>query len=65
MDRVIAGGADYLVVLGTTAETPTLSAEERTAVRKFVLEKNGGMDDLQLDLMNAKVLNLLAEAAVK
>ena len=42
LDRVIAGGADYLVVLGTTAETPTLSAEERTAVRKFVLEKNGG-----------------------
>ena len=33
LDRVIAGGADYLVVLGTTAETPTLSAEERTAVR--------------------------------
>ena len=30
-----------------------------------MLEKNGGMDDLQLDLMNAKVLNLLAEAAVK
>ena len=42
LDRVTAGGADYLVVLGTTAETPTLSAEERTAVRKFVIEKNGG-----------------------
>lgn len=30
-----------------------------------MLEKNGGMDDLQLDLLNAKVLNQLAEAAVK
>lgn len=30
-----------------------------------MLEKNGGMDDLQLDLINAKVLNQLAEAAVK
>ena len=30
-----------------------------------MLEKNGGMDDLQLDMINAKVLNHLAEAAVK
>lgn len=29
LDRVAAGGADYLVVLGTTAETPTLSAAEK------------------------------------
>lgn len=39
LNRVISGGADYLVVLGTTAETPTLSAEERIAVTKFVIEK--------------------------
>ncbi len=30
-----------------------------------MLEKNGGMDDLQFDLINAKVLNQLAEAAVR
>lgn len=42
LNRVISGGADYLVVLGTTAETPTLSAEERIAVTKFVIEKNNG-----------------------
>lgn len=35
LDRVAAGGADYLVVLGTTAETPTLSAAEKEAVTKF------------------------------
>ena len=29
LDRGAAGGADYLGVLGTTAETPTLSAAER------------------------------------
>ena len=34
LDRVAAGGADYLVVLGTTAETPTLSAAEKEAVTK-------------------------------
>jgi len=28
-DAVIDGGVDYLVALGTTAETPTLSKEEK------------------------------------
>ncbi|CAK5273360.1 unnamed protein product, partial [Mycena citricolor] len=32
VERVTAGGADYLVVLGTTAETPTLTADEKEAV---------------------------------
>ena len=32
---------------------------------RSMLEKNGGMDDLQLDLINAKVLNMLAESAAK
>ena len=30
-----------------------------------MLEKNGGMDELQLDILNAKVLNHLAEQASK
>ena len=42
LDRVAAGGAEYLVVLGTTAETPTLSAAEKEAVTKFIVSKNGG-----------------------
>ena len=29
LDYVIEGGADYIVALGTTAETPTLTAEEK------------------------------------
>ncbi len=32
---------------------------------RAMLEKNGGMDDLQLDILNAKVLNQLAENAKK
>ena len=32
---------------------------------RAMLEKNGGMDDLQLDIMNAKVLNQLVDAATK
>lgn len=35
----IKNSVDYIVVLGTTAETPTLTAEERCEVREFVRSK--------------------------
>lgn len=35
----IKNSVDYIVVLGTTAETPTLTAEERCEVREFVRAK--------------------------
>ncbi len=35
----IQNGTDYLVVLGTTAETPTLTEEERKSVQQFVTER--------------------------
>ncbi len=38
----IEGGTDYLVVLGTTAETPTLSTEEKELVKETVKRANGG-----------------------
>lgn len=38
----IDGGIDFLCVLGTTAETPTLSREEQLLVRKTVLEEAAG-----------------------
>lgn len=42
VEYVIGAGADYLVVLGTTAETPTLSAAEKRAVADRVLALNAG-----------------------
>lgn len=39
----VGGGTDYLVVLGTTAETPTLSDEEKVEVVNFVKEKASGL----------------------
>ncbi len=42
LDKQIAGGVDYLVVLGTTAETATLRAAEKQAVREFVVEYVAG-----------------------
>ncbi|MFM7467701.1 MAG: 4-hydroxy-tetrahydrodipicolinate synthase [Crocinitomicaceae bacterium] len=38
----ISGGTDFLVVQGTTGESPVLSAEEKQAVLQCVLEENDG-----------------------
>ena len=42
VDYVTAGGVDYLVALGTTAETPTLSTAERKAVLERIKSRNAG-----------------------
>lgn len=38
----VENGTDYLVVLGTTAETPTLSTKEKELVKETVKRANGG-----------------------
>ena len=40
VDYVTDHGADFLVALGTTAETPTLSVEEKRDILAFVRERN-------------------------
>lgn len=42
VDHVIDGGVDYLVMLGTTAETPTLFPDERNAVVARIKARNAG-----------------------
>ena len=42
IDHVIEGGVDYIVALGSTAETATLSLEERQQVYDFVVERTAG-----------------------
>ena len=42
VDYVIEGGVDYLVVMGTTGETPTLTMPERVAVLRAVKARNAG-----------------------
>lgn len=36
VEHVVTNGADFLVVLGTTGETPTLSQQEKTSVKTFI-----------------------------
>ncbi len=40
VENQISGGIDYLVVLGTTAETPALSDDEKKEIVRFVIKKN-------------------------
>ena len=42
VNHVIDNGADFLVVLGTTSEAPTLSAEEKKLVISTILKANNG-----------------------
>ena len=42
IDHVIKGGIDYLVTLGTTGETPSLSKEEKIAIIEFTFSHTAG-----------------------
>jgi 4-hydroxy-tetrahydrodipicolinate synthase len=38
IEHVISGGVDYIVTLGTTGETPTLSREEKVRIARFTID---------------------------
>jgi len=40
IDHVTSGGVDYLVVQGTTGESVTTTAKEKSEILQFVIEKN-------------------------
>lgn len=61
IEYLIAGKVDYLVVLGTTGETVTLSTEERIIVRKFVAEKVNGRIPLVVGMGGNCTHELVAE----
>ncbi|MDE6553404.1 MAG: 4-hydroxy-tetrahydrodipicolinate synthase [Muribaculaceae bacterium] len=64
IDHVVDNGADFLVALGTTGETPALSAEEKKAVKDFVKKKADGRIPLVLGVggnNTAEVVNQLKE----
>ena len=42
VNHVIEGGVEYLVVLGTTAETATLTSAEKKLVIETVVSENNG-----------------------
>ena len=42
LDYQLSNGADFLCILATTAETPTLTEEEKNQVKDLVVEKVNG-----------------------
>ncbi|MBR1808917.1 MAG: 4-hydroxy-tetrahydrodipicolinate synthase [Paludibacteraceae bacterium] len=61
LERQIAGGADYIVVLGTTGEAATMKPSEKRQVRKFVKDKVAGRLPLVLG-MGGKCTGSVCEA---
>ena len=50
VDHIISGGIDYIVVMGTTAETATLFEEERSKVVSLVVETTNNRVPLVLGI---------------
>jgi 4-hydroxy-tetrahydrodipicolinate synthase len=48
LEYQIQNGTDYLVVLGTTGETPSLSENEKRQIQRFVVERTRGRIPLVL-----------------
>jgi len=50
VDYQLQNGTDYLVILGTTAETPTLTLSEQNKITRFVVDKVKGQIPIVLGL---------------
>ncbi|WP_313807551.1 4-hydroxy-tetrahydrodipicolinate synthase [Flavobacterium sp.] len=61
VNYVIDGGVEYLVVLGTTAESATLTAEEKELVIQTVKEANNGRLPLVLGVGGNNTLKVVEE----
>ena len=61
IDYQIINGADYLVVLGTTAETPTLTPDERRDVREFIANRVNGRVPLVLGIGGNSTMAVVEE----
>lgn len=61
VEHQIRCGIDFLVVLGTTAETPALTARERQQVRDFVAQRVAGRIPLVLGLGGNNTMGLIEE----
>ena len=61
LDHLMKGYCDYFVILGTTAETPTLSLDEKLMVTRFVKEKIGGRIPLVLGIGGNNTMGIVKD----
>lgn len=62
IEHLIAGGVDYLVALGTTAETATLSDSEKEVIVSLVLTINNGRLPVVLGLGGNNTAEIIKKA---
>lgn len=60
-EHLISGGVNYLVVMGTTGESVTLTKEEKKAVLKSVLETNNGRIPVVLGVGGNNTVDIVAQ----
>lgn len=61
LEYQIKNGVDYLVVLGTTAETATLNVDERRQVKEFIVERVAGRVPLVIGIGGNNTMALVEE----
>jgi 4-hydroxy-tetrahydrodipicolinate synthase len=61
LEYQLKNSIDYLVVLGTTAETPALTADEKRQVREFVVERVNGRVPLVLGMGGNNTMGVVEE----
>lgn len=61
LEYQISNATDYFVVLGTTAETPALTPDEKKNIREFVVERVNGRVPLVLGMGSNNTAGLVEE----
>ena len=59
VDLTINGGVDYLVILGTTSESPTLSENEKEKIISYIVKKNNRRVPLVIGIGGNNTNNLI------
>ena len=59
VDYQLQNGTDFLCVLGTTAETPTLTADEKQKIKKLVIERVNGRIPILLGVSSNCTQNVI------
>lgn len=58
INHIIGSGADYIVALGTTSEAATMTDNERSALKDFIVETTAGRVPIMLGLGGNNTLNI-------
>ena len=61
VENIISGGADYLVLMGTTAEVPCLSTQEKKDIIKIVKEANHNRVPMVIGIGGNSTYNVIDE----